>query len=98
MRRLQPLGVIAPAITRWPSLKPVTALPSFSITPTGSCPMVRPRAHRIFALQDMDVGAADRRRGDPHQRVERADVGDRLVVQHDPPRLDEDRRFHLGHR
>jgi hypothetical protein len=39
-----PLGVIAPAMTRWPSLNPVTAALSFAITPTGSCPMVRPLA------------------------------------------------------
>ena len=39
---LQRLGVMAPAITRCPSWNPVTAEPSFSITPTGSCPIVRP--------------------------------------------------------
>jgi hypothetical protein len=35
---------MAPAITRCPSLKPRTSAPSFSITPTGSWPTVRPRA------------------------------------------------------
>src|SRR3954454_17506059 len=35
---------MAPAMTRWPSRKPLTAAPSLSITPTGSWPTVRPLA------------------------------------------------------
>lgn len=35
---------MAPAMTRWPSSKPSTAAPSFSMMPTGSWPMVRPLA------------------------------------------------------
>ena len=35
---------------------------------------------RIFAFEDVDVGAADRRRGDAQQRVQRTDIGDRLLV------------------
>jgi hypothetical protein len=35
-RALLSLGVIAPAMTRCPSRKPVTEDPSFSMTPTGS--------------------------------------------------------------
>jgi hypothetical protein len=53
---------------------------------------------RILALEDVDVGAADRRRGDPDQRVGGADVGNRLVVDDDAVGLDEDRGFHFGHR
>ena len=41
---LCPDGVIAPATTRWPSWNPWTALPSRSMIPTGSWPIVRPRA------------------------------------------------------
>src|SRR3954451_20733244 len=35
---------MAPAMTRWPSRKPLTAAPNLSITPTGSWPTVRPLA------------------------------------------------------
>ena len=52
---------------------------------------------RVLALQDMDVGPADRRRRDLDQRVERPDFRDRLLVQHDPAGLDKNRGFHLGH-
>ena len=55
--------------------------------------MVRPSGDRIFALEDVDVGAADRRGGDADQRIERADVRDRLLVEHDAAGLDEDRRL-----
>src|SRR6185437_698537 len=50
---------------------------------------------RILALENMDVGAADRRRGDADQRIERPDLGNRLLVEHDAVRFDEDRGFHL---
>ena len=38
------------------------------------------RRDRILALQDVDVGAADRRGGDADERVERADIGHRLLA------------------
>src|SRR5690606_14876101 len=41
-------------------------------------------------------GATDRRRGDAEQGVVGTDLGNRLVVEHDPVLLDEDRRLHLG--
>ncbi|MGH6781126.1 MAG: hypothetical protein ACREB5_03340 [Sphingomonadaceae bacterium] len=50
----------------------------------------------ILALEDMNVGAADRGRGDPDQRIERSDIRHRLVFEHNAAGLDEDRRFHLG--
>jgi hypothetical protein len=37
-------------------------------------------ADRIFAFQDVNVGAADRRGGDPHQGIERPHGGDGLLV------------------
>ena len=54
-------------------------------------------ANRILALQDVNVGAADCCCGDPHQRVKRTDVRDRLLVQHDPSPLDEHCCFHFRH-
>src|SRR6185503_169529 len=54
--------------------------------------------HGILAAQDVDVGATDRGRGNPHQGVERADIGDRLGLEDDTSRLDENSRFHCGHR
>jgi len=53
--------------------------------------------HRILAAQDMHVGAADRRGGDTHQCVQRANLRDRLVIQHDAILFDEYHRFHHGH-
>ena len=67
------------------------------MTPTGSWPMVRPLATGYSPLrmwtsvpQIVVVVIA-------HQRVERADVGDRLLVEHDAAGLDEDGGLHLGH-
>ena len=52
----------------------------------------------ILTLEDVDVGAADRRGRDADQRVHRADIGDGLVLENDPVVLDEDSGFHLaGH-
>jgi hypothetical protein len=45
----------------------------------------------------MHVGAADRGGRDAHQRIERADLGDWLVIEHDAARLDENGGFHLFH-
>jgi hypothetical protein len=50
---------------------------------------------RIFSLQDVDVGAADRRRGDADKSVGNAHVGNRLLLKDDASRLDEDGGFHL---
>src|SRR5690606_15023980 len=51
---------------------------------------------RVLALEDVHVGAANRRRRDPQQRVRRPDVGDRLLVENASPRLDEYGRLHLA--
>ena len=88
---------MAPAITRWPSLKPVTAEPSFSNDAHRLVADGEAGTNRILALQDVNVSAANRRGGDPHQRVERPDVRDRLLLQHDPTPLDEYRGFHFRH-
>jgi hypothetical protein len=50
--------------------------------------------HRVLALQDVDVGTADRCGGDPDQRIQRAHLRDRLAFHYDPAGLDEDRGFH----
>ena len=52
---------------------------------------------RVLAPQDVHVGAAEGGGGHAHQRVERTDVRDRLLVEHDASRLDEDGGFHHGH-
>jgi len=48
----------------------------------------------IFALQDMHVRAADRGRRYPKQRIERADIRYWLLIQDDPPWLDENCGLH----
>ena len=58
----------------------------------------QPSGHRILALEDVDVGAADRGGGDADERIERTDIRDRLLVEDDAAGLDEDGDFHLGHR
>jgi hypothetical protein len=57
----------------------------------------QPFGHRVFAAQDMHVGAANGRGGDAHQRIQRADFRNRLVFEHDAVLFDEDRCFHHGH-
>jgi hypothetical protein len=52
---------------------------------------------RVLALEDVDIGAADGRGGDPDQRVARPDLGHRLVVEDDATRLDEHGRLHPAH-
>ena len=91
---LHPDSVIAPAITRWPSLKPTTPEPNFSTMPTGSCPIVNPLA-RIFALQNVNVGSADGCGGNSDQCILRTDIRDRFVIEDDPPLLNENGGFHL---
>ncbi len=49
------------------------------------------------ALEDVNVGAANGRRADLDQRVERADIGNPFVVEHDAPRFDKYRRLHHRH-
>ena len=51
----------------------------------------------IFALEDVDVSAADRGRGDAHQGIARSDIGNWFLVEHDSTRLDEDGGFHAWH-
>src|SRR3546814_11275955 len=46
----------------------------------------QPSAHRVLALEDMDVGAADGRCGDAHKRIQGTNLGHRLVVEHDSAR------------
>ena len=52
---------------------------------------------RVLALQDVNVGSANRRRGDSQQGVERTDFGNGLLVQNDAARLDEYRGSHFRH-
>ena len=52
---------------------------------------------RVLALEDVDIGAADRRGGDPDQRVARPDLRHRLLVEDDTARLDEHGRLHRAH-
>jgi hypothetical protein len=51
--------------------------------------------HRVLAFQDVHIGAADRRRCDFDQRIERADVGHRFVVEHDASGFNKYGSFHL---
>src|ERR671921_590026 len=41
----------------------------------------QPAGYGILALEDVDVGAADRGGGDADERIERPDVRDRLLVE-----------------
>jgi hypothetical protein len=50
--------------------------------------------YRIFALENVNVGAADGRGGDSDQCILRADIGDRFVIEDDPPLLNENGGFH----
>jgi hypothetical protein len=57
-----------------------------------------PLGDGILPFQDMNVGAADRRRGDPDQGIERSNIRDRLLVEHDAVRFHEDGGLHFrGH-
>ena len=51
--------------------------------------------HWIFALEDMDIGAANRGGRNPDQRVERTDVGNRLFAENDLAGLDKNCGFHV---
>src|SRR5262249_13455897 len=57
----------------------------------------KPSLDRIFALQDMNVGATDRRRGDANKGIKRADIRNRFLFENEAARLDKDGRLHLGH-
>jgi hypothetical protein len=46
--------------------------------------------HWVLALEDVHVGAADGRRGHAQQRILWADIGNRLVLEDNSPRLYED--------
>lgn len=52
---------------------------------------------RILALQDMNVGAADRGRAHPHQCVQRAHLRNALLLKADTAGFDEHGGFHFGH-
>ena len=56
----------------------------------------QPLGYRVLALEDVHVGAANRRRGDADQRVVGANIGYRLVGQLDAARLDKNGGFHHG--
>src|SRR3712207_8441260 len=49
---------------------------------------------RVLALQDVDVGAADRRRRDAEKGVRRADLGNGSLLELDPAGFDEDGGAH----
>lgn len=53
--------------------------------------------NRVFAFEDVNIGAADRGRGDADDSVERTGLGDRLLVEYYSAGPDEDRSFHLAH-
>src|SRR5690606_24489033 len=50
----------------------------------------------VFALEDMNVRAADGGGGDANEGIERTNVGNGLLIENDATRLDKDRGFHLG--
>jgi hypothetical protein len=54
-------------------------------------------ADRILALEDVNVGAADRRGRDAQQGIERPDIGDGLVPKDNTAFLGEHRRLHRCH-
>ena len=54
----------------------------------------QPACDGIFALQDMDIGAADGGRRDPDQGIQRPDIRNWLFIEHDPSGLDENGGFH----
>src|SRR3546814_9355638 len=47
----------------------------------------QPSAHRVLALEDMDVGAADGCCGDAHKRVQGTNLGHRLRSEEHPHEL-----------
>lgn len=55
------------------------------------------RLDRIFALENVYVRTAYRRRRDFDQRLTRADFWNRFFVEDDLTRFDENRRFHGSH-
>ncbi|MCY1529273.1 hypothetical protein D9M68_644070 [compost metagenome] len=56
----------------------------------------QPGRHRIFAFEDMDIGAADRRRGDAYQGIVGTNVRNRLVDDVDTAGFDKYSSFHHG--
>ncbi len=50
---------------------------------------------RILTLHDVDVGAADRGRGDAHEGIERTDIRDFLFIERNAAGLHENRHLHL---
>ena len=89
---------MAPAMTRWPSREALHRGAQLLDDADRLVADGQSLRDGVFALQDVNVGAADRGGRHPDQRVQRTDVGDRLVFEDDASLLDEDRRFHLaGH-
>ena len=53
---------------------------------------------RVFAFQNMNIGAANRRCRKADERVERPHVRDRFVIENDPVGFDENGGLrHFGH-
>jgi hypothetical protein len=51
----------------------------------------------IFALENMHVSSTNRCRGNPDQSVERPHIRNRLFIQNDATRFDENGSFHFRH-
>lgn len=63
----------------------------------GLVPDREAACYRIFALEYVHVGPANRRRRDPHERVKRTDLWNALFTQDYSPGLYENSRSHHGH-
>jgi hypothetical protein len=71
--------------------------PQFFDHADGFVPDRKPARDGIFALQDMDIGAADGGRRDPDQGIQRPHIRNRLLIEHDPSGLDENGGLHSWH-
>jgi hypothetical protein len=56
-----------------------------------------PLGDRILPFENVDVGAADRRRRDLDQGIQCTDIGDRLLIEYNATGSNEDCSFHLWH-
>ncbi len=65
--------------------------------PDGFVPDDAPGLHGILALEDMNIGPADRGGRHPQQGIRRPDLRDGPILNLDPTRLDENRRLHRTH-
>ena len=90
-----PHGVIAPTMTRCPSCSRHAGAELVDDADRLVADDAA-RRHGILALEDVDVGAADRRRGDADQGLTGPDVRHRLVVENDASGCGENCGFHDG--